>query len=361
MKSIKLATLLLFVTNYLTTVASPVNGESSGTDDGKRGSLLTERVVSTILKDNRVGVDPNRTIKVYLPPGYEESSGSYPVVYYLHSIFQNPEKLLEDGRLISLLERGFESGATREFILVVPDYSTSSTGTLYENSKSTGRWLDFTIDEVVPFVDSHFRTLPKAESRGLVGDMMGGRGVFQLGMRYPDIFSCIYAMNPVGTALGLLPMPAYPDWRKIHQAKSFSELSNDHISQIFITMSQAFLPNESRPPFYCNFLMEMVDGTPTLQPENAQILMDAFLVDHGIDNYQSNLHRLRGIAFDWARYDPIQDHVYGSQALSRKLESFGIAHEAEEYRGVAWEENWRDYGRFYTRVLPFLSRNLVFE
>jgi hypothetical protein len=70
---------------------------------------------------------------------------------------------------------------------------------------------------------------------------------------------------------------------------------------------------------------------------------------------------LKGIGFDWSRYDPIQDHVVGSVAFSRKLETYGIEHEAEEYRGVYWEENWKVNGRFYARVLPFLNRFLVFD
>jgi hypothetical protein len=63
--------------------------------------------------------------------------------------------------------------------------------------------------------------------------------------------------------------------------------------------------------------------------------------------------------FHW--YDPIRDRVYGSQAFSRKLESYGVEHEAEEYRGIYWTENWTKNGRFYARLLPFFARHLVFQ
>lgn len=126
-------------------------------------------------------------------------------------------------------------------------------------------------------------------------------------------------------------------------------------------MSQAFLPNADRPPFYCDFLMEMKDGQPAYAADNARRLIAGLSVSHQLDEYGANLRKLRGIAFDWGRYDPIQDHVYGSQALTRKLESFGIDHEAEEYRGVYGTENWRENGRFYSRLLPFFARHLVFE
>jgi pimeloyl-ACP methyl ester carboxylesterase len=325
------------------------------------GSVVTERFTSTVLRNTRTGVSPERTFKVYLPPGYSKSTKAYPVVYYCPSVFQSPEQVLADGKIEKLLARGFASGVVPELIFVVGDYTSPTTGSLYENTTATGRWIDYTVEELVPYVDRKFRTLRRPESRGVAGEMMGGRGAFMLAMTHPETFSALYAMNPVGTGTGLLPIQTYPNWQKILRAKSFAELQEDHISQLFITMSQAFLPNADRPPFYCDFFMEMKDGQPAYVPDNAQRLIAGLSVSHHLDQHGANLRKLRGIAFDWSRYDPIQDHVYGSQALTRKLESFGIDHEAEEYRGVYWTENWRENGRFYSRLLPFFARHLVFE
>lgn len=327
----------------------------------KMGTVVTEKLASIILKENQTGVDPNRNIKVYLPPSYTSSNKLYPVVYYCHSVFQSPEKVFADGNMVKLLERGFKNGVVKEFIFVVGDYTSPTTGSLFENSTATGRWLDYTAEELVPFIDSRFRTLRSADSRALAGEMMGGRGALLLAMRHPEIFSMVYALNPVGTGTGLLPIQAYPNWQKILQAKSFADVQGDHISEIFITMSQAFLPNPDRPPFYCDFLMEMKNGQPTYHAENARKQIAGFSLNHLLDEYADNLRKLRGVAFDWSRYDPIQDHVYAIQAFTRKLESFGINHEAEEYRGVYWTENWHENGRFYARLLPFFERHLVFE
>jgi hypothetical protein len=70
---------------------------------------------------------------------------------------------------------------------------------------------------------------------------------------------------------------------------------------------------------------------------------------------------MRGLALDWGRFDPTQDHIYANQAFSRRLEDLGIEHEAEEYRGNPWNRNWTSDGRFYARVLPFLNKHLQFE
>lgn len=327
-------------------------------NDANHGTVVTERFISDVLRETRTGLDSNRSIKVYLPPSYSRSDRSYPVVYYCHSIFQSPEQVLSDGNLIKLLEQGFANGVVDEFIFVVGDYTSPTTGSLYENSPATGRWLDYTVQELVPFIDSKFRTLRQAESRALAGEMMGGRGALVLAICHSEVFSSVYAMNPVGTGTGLLPIQAYPNWQTILHAKSFADL--DHISQIFITMSQAFLPNPNRPPFYCDFLMELKNGQPTYNAENARKQIAGFSLSRKLDEYAASLGKLHGIAFDWSRYDPIQDHVYASEALTRKLETFGIEHEAEEYRGVYWTENWKENGRFYARVLPFFARHLEF-
>ena len=328
----------------------------------KPGTIVTEHLVSAKLRDTKTGLDPNRSIKVYLPPGYAESGKSYPVIYYFHSFFWSPEKMFADGNLQRLLERGFANRIVPEFILVAADYSTPTTGSFFENSSTTGHWLDFTTEELVPFIDRRFRTLPQRESRGLAGDMIGGYGALKFALLYPDLFSVVYALHPVATGTGLVPMATRPDWRKIHRAKSFQDIEAwDGFTRIFLSMSQAFLPNPTRPPFYCDFMMESKDGEPVLQPDNVKKLQAGFLLDQMLAEKGANLRRMRGIKFDWGRYDGNQDHVCANQAFTRKLDELGIEHEAEEYRGNTGDKNWTEYGRFYSDLLPFFARHLVFQ
>lgn len=169
------------------------------------GKVVTEVFTSDILKDNRIGIDANRNIKVYLPPDYETSGRSYPVVYFLHNIFANNDAMLQDGKIPALIERAFTKGVIDEFIFVIPDYRTATTGSIYDNSPVSGRWIDYTINEIVPFVDKKFRTIRKKESRAIIGEFMGGRGALRIAMARPDIFSVVYAINPVATGMGNLP------------------------------------------------------------------------------------------------------------------------------------------------------------
>ena len=328
----------------------------------KHGTLVTELLSSTILRDNLIDLDTNRPVKIYLPPGYEVSGKRYPVVYYLHNTFWNPEKMFEDGNLVRLLERGFTNGVVGEFIFVAADYSTSTTGSIYENSPVSGRWLDFTVEELIPFIDNRFRTLRHRDSRALVGDFFGGRGALKFAMVHAELFSVVYALHPVATGTGPIPWPYVQiDWEKMHQAKSASDLGGDGRTYLFLTICQGFLPNPKRPPLYCDFFKELENGKPVLHVENTRKIKAEFLLEETLDECAANLRTMRGIAFDWGRFDATQGHVYSNRQFSRKLEDLGIKHEAEEYSGNPWDKTWTEYGRFYARVLPFLTRHMVFE
>lgn len=327
-----------------------------------RGTLLTKTLESAILRENRTGLDPNRKVKIYLPPGYSNSGKSYPVVYYCHNIFWSPDQMFEDGNLVNLLEKGFANGVVRDFIFVAADYSSPTTGSIYENSPVSGRWLEFTAEELVPFIDSRFRTLANPNSRALAGDFMGGRGALKLAMTYANLFSVVYALHPVATGIGDLPWASVQvNWKKLHQAKSFDELGEDGRTKIFLTISQAYLPNLDRPPFYCDFFMEPENGEPKLHVENTKKAKAAFHLEETLEESADNLRSMRGIAFDWGRFDPTQAHVLSNRRFSRMLEDLAIEHEAEEYRGDPWNRTWTEYGRFYARLLPFFNRHLVFD
>ena len=326
-------------------------------------SVEVAQLQSESLTGTKTGLDPVRSVYVYLPPGYARSNTRYPVVYFLHSIFWSAKQMFADGRVQARLDRAMANGVTKEFILVAADYSTPFAGSFYENSPTTGRWLDFTAKELVPFVDQRFRTIPEREARGLAGEFMGGRGAFILAMLYPDLFSVLYAMHPVGTGTGMVPMMAHPDWNKIIAARSFKDLEGDGFSRVYVAMAQAFLPNPDRPPFFCDFMADVENGVAKLNVENARKLRSRFLLDDMLPEYAGNLRKLRAIKFDWARYDDNQDHVYANQAFTRKLDEFGIKHFAEEYGGgIWWRENWvPDEGRFDADVLPFFGKYLRFD
>jgi S-formylglutathione hydrolase FrmB len=333
----------------------------STAQSANQGNLIADSLISNVLKDNKIHLDPVRKIYIYLPASYATSKRAYPVVFYFHTMFTNASTLLEASGMKQLLDRAFSSGLSQEFILVVPDCSSPTIGSLYENSSTSGRWLDYITEELLPYTDSHYRTIPQKESRAVTGDLMGGRGAFKLAMTRPDLFSVVYALHPIATGMGNVPWVSSDiNWEKIHQAKTYQDLAGLGFSKIFLGIQQAFLPNSARPPFYCDFMVEIENGERKINTTNMKKVKDSFLLDHSLEIYKDNLSRLRAIAFDWGRFDPVQEHVVSAANLSRQLQDLGIRHEAEEYAGTPWQSNWTGTGRFYTRVIPFLARYLEF-
>ena len=335
---------------------------AKGPAEPPRGTVVDEPFVSTVLADNRIGLKAERAIKVLLPPGYGRSTRRYPVVYFLHNAWWSGKQMIEDGRAQRLIESAWADGVVREFILVVADYTGPTTGSLYENSPVSGRWVDYTVDEVVPLIDRKYRTLARRESRAVVGDFFGGRGALKLAMTQADQFSVAYAMHPVATGAGDIPWSGLEvEWPRMHTAKTYQELAGLGRSQIFWAIHQAFAPNVSKPPCFCDFYTGIKDGKPVYDPDLALAMQKSFLLDETLVEAAPALRTLRGLALDWGRFDTTQAHVVSNRQFSRKLEDLGVEHEAEEYRGDPWNRTWTEDGRFAKRVLPFLQKHFGAE
>jgi S-formylglutathione hydrolase FrmB len=329
-------------------------------DPAPRGTVVDEPFVSAVLRDNRIGLDPVRAIKVLLPPGYANSKQRYPVVYFLHNAWSGPKQMIADGRAQRLIERAFADDIVPQFIFVLADYTGPTTGSLYENSPVSGRWIDYTVDEIVPLIDRKYRTLARRESRAVVGDFFGGRGALKLAMVKADVFSVAYAMHPVATGAGDIPWSSLEiDWPRMHAAKTYGELGGLGRTQVFWAIHQAFAPNLAAPPCFCDFYTQMKDGHATYDGNRATAMQKAFLLDETLADSAVALRTMRGLALDWGRFDTTQAHVISNRQFSRKLEDLGIEHEAEEYRGDPWNRTWTEDGRFARRVLPFLRKHLL--
>ncbi len=179
-------------------------------------------------------------------------------------------------------------------------------------------------------------------------------------MSKAEIFSVAYALHPVAAGIGDIPWPSLEvDWARMHSAKSYGELGGLGRSQIFWAIHQAFAPDLSKPPCFCDFYFEMKEGKPVFNPNRALAMQRAFLLDETLPESAAALRSMRGLALDWGRFDTTLAHVTSNRQFSRKLEDLGVEHEAEEYRGDPFNRTWTEDGRFATRVLPFLQKHLA--
>lgn len=141
--------------------------------------------MSTILKD---------TVKysIVLPPGYEASGQSYPVVYLLHGYTNNETTWIRKGGIRGIVARGYEKGDIAPMILVMPDGSDTRYCNDYKNKR---RWRDMFIEEFIPYIEKKYRIKSSGEFRAVAGQSMGGYGSLMLSMNHPDLFSCCVALG----------------------------------------------------------------------------------------------------------------------------------------------------------------------
>lgn len=158
-----------------------------------RGRVELPVLSSALLSGNPLGDPTDREVLVYLPPGYDDSERRYPVLMVLPPYAAGHRSLLNykcwEPDLFERYERLLERGVVPEAILVSPDCMTRWGGSQFLDSEATGPYQRYVLDEVVPFVDAHYRTRPERASRAVVGRSSGGFGALRFGIDRPEVFS----------------------------------------------------------------------------------------------------------------------------------------------------------------------------
>ncbi len=160
--------------------------------DKKTGSVVTHKFTSKVLKSNPLKDPYIRNVTVYLPPGYSSSSSKgYVTVIGLvgfggtGSMMFNVNPLGEP--LDQRMDRLISKGRCGPMLIVMVDCFTRFGGNQYINSSATGRYEDYVIEEIVPFIEKEYNVSSKA----VWGKSSGGYGSIVLGMRHPEVFSAL--------------------------------------------------------------------------------------------------------------------------------------------------------------------------
>ncbi|MEX0683687.1 MAG: alpha/beta hydrolase-fold protein [Dehalococcoidia bacterium] len=294
---------------------------------------------SEVLKGNPLGDPHIRHFPVYLPPGYEDSPDKrYPVIFglmgftgggimYLNRRFLNPGF---DSDLDDLIEGGMPG-----VIYVFPDCITSLGGSQYVNSTAIGRYQDYIVQELVPLIDSRYRT---NGLRGCIGGSSGGIGSFTLAALYPDVFQA-FADHSGDSAfehciLGDVPAVVQGMAKYDYDVARFIKQIDDdqpkdnafNVILNMVAMSACYAPNPEAPR---GFELPFDVRTGKLIPEVWAKFLPHDPV-HMVEPYADNLRKLHYRFVDCGTRD--QFHLYlGSRQLHAKLEEHNIDHIYEEY------------------------------
>jgi hypothetical protein len=161
---------------------------------GTLAGRLNEHVIdSTLLRGNPLGDPHQRPLWVYTPPGYDdEPDRRYPSVYVIQgytghvAMWKNRSAYRKP--FIETADEVFAEKTAPPAIVVYVDAWTKYGGSQFVDSPGTGPYHSYLCDEIVPWVDEHYRTLDAAKHRGITGKSSGGFGAFITPMLRPDLF-----------------------------------------------------------------------------------------------------------------------------------------------------------------------------
>src|SRR5262245_19396539 len=125
---------------------------------------------------------------VHLPPGYEETKDrKYPVIFWLHGMFENHERFERRGGGGVLAELN-KSGKFPPVILACVDGGRTS---FYCNGVKSGAYEDLVVKDWIPFIEKTFRAVGTREGRAIAGVSMGGNGALKIALKNPDMFTAV--------------------------------------------------------------------------------------------------------------------------------------------------------------------------
>ena len=113
-----------------------------------------------------------RHINVYVPASYETGKKRYPVLYLLHGSGENEQGWVDQGHVDFILDNMIANKEAEEMIVVIMSGDMRYTPTIRNVEGKTVS--DVYIDDLVPFIDKTFRTIPNRENRGMAGLSRGG-------------------------------------------------------------------------------------------------------------------------------------------------------------------------------------------
>jgi enterochelin esterase-like enzyme len=168
-------------------------------------------MTSTILKSER-------KFAVYLPPDYETSQRSYPVLYLLHGGGDDQTGWIQFGEVLQIADKTIKVGKATPMIIVMPDASTGRRG-FFNDIKGEWRYEDFFFEELIPYVEKTYRIKNEKRYRAVAGLSMGGGGSFMYALHHPEMFS---SACPLSAYIGALSVEQFKE-RLSRNNESYSD------------------------------------------------------------------------------------------------------------------------------------------
>lgn len=160
-----------------------------------------------------------RRVFVYCPPGYDtDRDARYPVLYLQHGGAEDERGWPNQGRAAFILDNLIaERKAVPMLVVMEKGYASRAGETVAPGGpprpgqarQNLGRMFsafeDVVTKDLIPYIDSTFRTIPDREHRALAGLSMGGMQAYTIGLKHTDLFSSIGGFSGAGSGFGGAP------------------------------------------------------------------------------------------------------------------------------------------------------------
>jgi len=314
---------------------------------------------SRVLRDNPLGDPHVRRTPVYLPPSYPK--GRYPVYYMLTGFTGFGELMIQRAAwsesLPERLDRLIREKEMGEAIVVMPDCFTRLGGSQYLNSSATGRYEDHVVRELVPYVDSRYRTTGR---RAVMGKSSGGYGAMVLGMRHPDVFQALacHSGDMYFEYCYQADFPKAVDTLRKHGGlkgflKAWEKMpkrlaGNLHAAVNTIAMASCYSPRGR------SFDLPFDAETGEIQPMvwNRWKALDPIEL---LDRHARDLKKLKCVFVDCGTRDQFALH-HGARIFAAKAKRMGVKVQHEEF-----DDDHSSISYRYDRSFAVLSRHLAGE
>ena len=156
----------------------------------------------------------DRKYAIYLPPDYETSRRSYPVLYLLHGGGDDQTGWIQFGEVLTIADEAIKSGIATAMIIVMPDASAGKRGFL-NDVKEEWRYEDFFFQEFMPFIEKEYRIKADKRYKAVAGLSMGGEATFIYALHHPELFSAACPLSAATGPKNIDELKNYRPWQGV--------------------------------------------------------------------------------------------------------------------------------------------------
>jgi enterochelin esterase-like enzyme len=167
----------------------------------KGGFSQNSKVYDNLSLPSKI-LNMDRKYAIYLPPGYETSQRTYPILYLLHGGGDDQTGWVQFGEVQHITDKTIADGLATEMVIVMPDANTGTRG-YFNDVRGKWNYEDFFFKEFMPFIEKTYRVKTEKRYRAVAGLSMGGGGTFMYALHHPELFS---SACPLSASVGPLDL-----------------------------------------------------------------------------------------------------------------------------------------------------------